>query len=304
VGGHQESTDAAAIERFLTQYPGSARVAEASQSDRLLRAPARPRDGHSRLSGHARRAASSSGVRNCPAAARGGTAGGRTPSAQSQASGPRPRRTSTGSAPRRKRRSEPRPRRRPPPTRHDSRPRRKRPGKRPRRSWPAPGPRPKPPGCRRRASAEGRRRHAQRPPRPARTRRRPSHRPVRPGPANRQACGRQLRHRLRRWHCRHREARFDGTWEGEMTCPGAEMRSRGCDVRRLPRRDDPGAVVGQAMWRVIDRLATTDRVARTGISTGQPYEQVFVGRFSGTSFSAQAVAPARPCSFQLVRQSP
>jgi class 3 adenylate cyclase len=106
-----------------------------------------------------------------------------------------------------------------------------------------------------------------------------------------------------------RESRFDGTWTGNMTC--------------LSWRDFPPLFVAQrvtisngnlildagkqgqpASWRVTGALREDDTIELRGAginSRGQPYEQVIKGQFSGVTFTGQTFGPVRPCSFKLTR---
>ena len=106
-----------------------------------------------------------------------------------------------------------------------------------------------------------------------------------------------------------RESRFDGTWAGEMTCPAwrdlpAATRARRFAISNGELALDVG-VQGQApSWRATGKVREDDTIELRGpgISTaGKPFEQVIKGRFSANTFSAETTGPVRPCSLKLAR---
>jgi class 3 adenylate cyclase len=107
-----------------------------------------------------------------------------------------------------------------------------------------------------------------------------------------------------------RESRFDGVWVGELTCPGW----RGGPGFQRPRRAvvQNGEVtleltpVGRRSIRAIGKVHDDDTVELQGTGTtagGRVVDHIVKGRFVGDSFTGQVEAPARPCSFQLSRES-
>lgn len=106
------------------------------------------------------------------------------------------------------------------------------------------------------------------------------------------------------------ESRFDGVWVGELSCPGLRggpglQRAQRAVVRNgqmtlemaLLGRPRPNWSAGQV--RDDDSIELRGPAILPG---GRTFDHVVKGRFSGTSFTAQAEPPARPCSLQLSRE--
>lgn len=106
-----------------------------------------------------------------------------------------------------------------------------------------------------------------------------------------------------------RESRLDGTWAGEVKCPAwrdlpAVTRARRFAISNGELVLDVG-VQGQASsWHVTGKVREDDTIELRGpgISrAGKRFEQVVKGRFSANAFSAETTGPVRPCSIRLTR---
>ncbi len=106
-----------------------------------------------------------------------------------------------------------------------------------------------------------------------------------------------------------RESRFDGVWVGELSCPG---RRDNPDLQRAQRvvvrngemtLDMPGRL---RPTRSVGKVRDDDSIELRGpaiLPGGRAFDHVVKGRLSGSSFTAQAEPPARPCSLQLSHES-
>jgi hypothetical protein len=106
-----------------------------------------------------------------------------------------------------------------------------------------------------------------------------------------------------------RESRFDGTWRGEVTCPAwrdmpATSRARRFSVSKGEMIVDVGVQGQPSSWKVTGRIREDDTIELRGpgISrAGKPFDQVVTGRFTTNAFSGETVGPVRPCSVKLTR---
>jgi class 3 adenylate cyclase len=108
-----------------------------------------------------------------------------------------------------------------------------------------------------------------------------------------------------------RESRFDGTWVGELRCPewrggpGFQRPQRAVVRQGEMTLDLPTPGGRPRPLHAVGKVRDDDSIELRGPGFGpggKILERIIHGRFVDNRFTAQAEAPARPCSLQLSRE--